>query len=81
MFIQAHGKKLTSGPLISLYNLKSVKVAIFKPLRAKNLTNKLNRKSLKPFRHQKRLITVSNPIWLHRFWLHLAKKNEMGQCN
>ena len=25
--------------------------------------------------------TVSNPIWLHRFWLHLAKKNEMGQCN
>ena len=22
--------------------------------------------------------TVSNPIWLHRFWLHLAEKNEMG---
>ena len=27
------------------------------------------------------LFTVSNPIWLHRFWLHLAKKSEMGQCN
>ena len=25
--------------------------------------------------------TVTNPIWLHRFWLHLAKKNEMGKCN
>ena len=22
--------------------------------------------------------TVSNPIWLHRFWLHLVKKNEIG---